>query len=223
MKQKETTRRKKALWRSAVVVVLILFMWVGGYAFLPSQGRHYNEESFHTGRTKLVERIYEPSLKATRMALFDLTANEDVTMLHCVRWHPLYGWMGASASVIECWETAPLHAGFCSLSHKSSEEDLFFVFGRLDSMDITSIKISLQCATYVGEERQEVWVEDCSRTSERTEWTEKDGHRYFVENFGLLSKEVDRPMKVVLTAYDAEGEEVSSVDATYQGTYVGLG
>lgn len=221
---KEVTRKRKALRRTAILLGMVVFLSaVGAYGFFPTQGWRYNEESYHTGRTHLVQRIYETSLKATRTALFDLTENENVTMLQCIRWHPLVGWADGGAAVVDCGDDVPLYAGHYILSHHGEDGQLLFVFGRVDDLDIESVKISLQYCTYIQAENRESWTEDGSRTSEIGDWKDKDGHRYFVENFGLLKWEDDSGMKIILTTYDKSGQELTSVDISQQGCMTRLG
>jgi hypothetical protein len=160
-------------------------------------------------------------LQAKHTALFDLTANEEVTMLHYLYWHPLYGWVGTRASVLECWEMEPLSASYLGLSYSGSEEDLFFVFGRVDRMEIASIKISLQSPTYLEGEQTQTWIEDASEVTTESEWTQKGGHCYFVKSVRPKNSELDFPIKVVLTAYDDKGQEVYFIEAV-QGIFFGL-
>lgn len=149
--KKERTRKQKAIRRMLILLSMIVFVSVTHlYAFFPFQARHYNEEMCYTGRTHLVQRLYEPSLNATKLALFDLTENENVTMLHCVRWHPLIGWNACFASVLDCGTLAPLYGGQYTVSHHGEDGKLFFVFGRVDDSNIASVKIKRADRDHAG-------------------------------------------------------------------------
>ena len=220
--KKERTRKQKALRRLALLLIMMVFASAAGlYGFFPAQGRLYNEETHHTGRTQLVQRLYDPSIKATKMALFDLTKNKNVTMLHCVRWHPLVGWMDSSAAVIDCSSDAPLYSGSFFLSDNGSEI-LLFVFGRVDEPSIVSIKISLQKSSYLQEEQREIWTEYKSYTLAAQNWKVKDGARYFVESIDMQKEDRDSPTRIMISAYDENGIELSSGEVT-QYTWTSLG
>lgn len=222
--KKERTRKQKAIRRTLIFLGMVVFVSVTHlYSFFPFQARYINEEMYYTDRTHLVQRLYEPSLNATKLALFDLTANEHATMLHCVRWHPLIGWEACFASVLDCGTLAPLYGGQYTVSHHGEDGKLFFVFGRVDDSNIASVKISLQYRTYLPEEQRELWTEELSRTSDSRNWKEQDGHRYFVENFGLLHWNHEYRQKVILTAYDINGQEVTMLDVSEQGCSTSLG
>lgn len=222
--KKDRTRKQKAIRRTLIFLGMVVFVSVTHlYAFFPFQARYINEEMYYTGRTHLVQRLYEPSLNATKLALFDLTENEHVTMLHCIRWHPLIGWNACFASVLDCATPARLYGGFYLLSHHRENGDILFVFGRVDDADITSIKIRRQCKTDLAGEQQEVWMENQSRTSDSRNWKEQNGHRYFVENFGLVNLNFSSRDKILLTAYDKNGQEVTTLDVNSQGCVTSLG
>jgi len=221
--KREYTRKRKALRRTAILVVMIvLASSVGLYGFSPAQGRHYNEESHHTGRTQLVQRLYNPSLIGTRMALFDLTKNENVLMLHYIRWHPLVGWMDSGAAVVDCGSDEPLYCGTYFLSSKDSD-NLSFVFGRVDEPRIVSLKISLQNSSYLENEDRVIWTEYDHFKLDVQSSKEKDGARYFIENFDMKRKNDDFPMRIMISACDENGVELFYTDATRYGTWTSLG
>ena len=221
--KREYTRKRKALRRTAILVVmLVLASSVGLYGFSPAQGRHYNEESHHTGRTQLVQRLYNPSLKGTRLALFDLTKNENVLMLHYICWHPLVGWMDGGAGVVECGSDEPLYCGTYFLADKDSEI-LLFVFGRVDEARIASLKISLQNSSYLENEDRVIWTEYDHFTLDAQSWKEKDGARYFVESFEMKQENDNFPMKIMISAYDENGVELVSRDITQYSSWASMG
>lgn len=220
--KRELTRKQKAIRRTVILIAMIFFASATGlYGFTPTQGRQYSEESYHTGATQLVQRFHEPSIKATKLALFDLTANEKVTMLNCVRWHPLVGWMDSSAAVIDCSSDAPLYGGTFYLSG-SDPETLLLIFGRVKDQRVVSIKISLQKQSGQIEGR-DIWTEYDTRTSVAQNWVEKDGARYFVESIDLKQEDSNSPMRIMIVAYDESGVELASVDASQYNCWASLG
>lgn len=225
LEKKERTRKQKAIRRTLILLGMLVFASVTHqYTFLPFQARLYNEDMFYTGRTHLIQRLYEPSLNATKTALFELTANEHATMLHLIRWHPLIGWEPCFAAVLDCGTPAPLYGGQYSISHHGEEGMLYFAFGRVDDSNVASVKISLHSVTYSTEkEQREIWTEDQSRTIGSQHFKEQDGHRYFVENFGLIAWNHGFAQKVILTAYDKNGQEVNKLDISSQRSGTGLG
>ena len=209
-REKLPSRKKRALRRSAVAVLILFcinfFMHIG--LLFPIQAIWQLQERGATGWTRVVTRDWVPEIHKTHLVY--LTENEDATLLGST-YLTVYGWIPCFGNVLDCSGNEPLYAG--AFYMHSDEDRVWYFFGRVDNPDIKTLTISVQADVYnqmsQAYDRREV------RQLTTTEFQEKNGHRYFlVRDDGTWDYEKDYSPRPVVIGYNDAGNEVTQADIT---------
>lgn len=222
-KAKLETRKHKAIRRMLIcLAVLVAFSTLHLYTFTPMQGVRYVEAQNRTGRTHVVTRMLPPRELHLWGTLFYLTANENAVLMSYVQFHPLVGWMNSLGAALDCSDSAPIHAGRCTMGH--DDGSAWYIFGRVDDLNIKQLVVSMESLSY-DDSGAEVRTELFRTAAEATEWTERGDERYYIVPLDD-SGWTDRDGGVtIFTAcgLNAGGKEIATQRADQQGASIMIG
>lgn len=210
-------RKRKIVGRGLLALMLLLAAQVLHlYAFLPTDTLRSVEADYNTGRTEIVHQVYRND-DAQRKWLVFLAGNEDAVILAHSRFHLRYGWDGIG-EVIDCsGASKPLYASAYRTPLKKdaaaeASRWLIRTFGRVEDPRIQTLEVRFLLSQANDETAEQVASEPICQRSERKEWTEHEGDRYFFIETEAL--DIPREQRVVqtLTALDAQGKVVADYE-----------
>lgn len=166
MKRKgKLTRRDKALFRGAVLLLLLaLYIAGGNYGLSPERTVRETEELLNCAPTEKLmdgEALSLPGIGRNRV---ELRGNGDVLLLLSTRWKPLSGWQRWGFDAVDCGGAEPV----CLAAHRfgREEERVLYFFGRIDFSEAAVLQVEVG---YEGEE----WVKKGEAESPRSTWLER--------------------------------------------------
>ena len=209
-KKRLSTRKRRALRRVLILLILVIASWaLGSYGYLPSDNLREMEEMQGVGRTEVLRRIWSPATDGWNRMVY-LSANENAVMLSGCFWNPFEGWTGSTYSVIDCSkEEKPVH----SLVHFEARDGKngkrvtnapLRTYGRVDdpAVEVIEVRVGIK---ETGKESREVAVQ----RSERKDWIELNGRAYFLMQTDRLEWEGPIFFEPMLRALDADGNVVA--------------
>lgn len=219
------TRRRRALKRLAVLLILVVFLSVFHlYAFLPGQAVWLSEEKCNTGPTEVVFRQWLPrcrAVKGTKPQLMYLSVKGDTALLTLTSYElriAQTGWNPTLMQNYDCAAGAAL-SGDAAFLYEGREVVGFL---RIGDPTVTEVEVSFQ-ALQEWQENTHTWkrTEVAALRTTAAEWTERDGYRY-----ALLAADIQEwPENTAfgaaylrVAAYDKEGRlraEYDSYDETW--------
>lgn len=120
--------------------------------------------------------------------------------------------MVSGAAVIDCLLKQRCTA-LCRHLAGSDSELLLLAFGRVNDQRIVSVKVSHQKQSGQIDGR-DLWTEYANRTLVAQDWKEKGGARYFTESIEIKQEARNSRMRIMISAYDGNGVELASIDAS---------
>lgn len=194
------TRRRRAIQRVALAAVLLLLIQhclsVGN--LLPIQAIYQVGQHQGIGWSWPVQRMAVPEIDRTR--LLYLTENENAVMLADTALSFL-GWSAYYGLALDCTTGEPMYAGYRSLMKGQTAVTCYF--GRIDQDDIASVAISIQEETY--RQGQVIRREVLRLTAGQEDLLTRDGRRFFLLQEVEPERDVERILRPVVLAYDADG------------------
>lgn len=199
-------RRKKALRRTALALVLFLLVWLTPfYHVTPGQAtRREAWDRMLEARAEVLETRYfwEGALYALQLS----RAGEDA-LLVLTQWNPLTGWGELSSSLTKAG--AELDLGFLTCSTEGM--GVLAAFGRVRSSEAASLVLSVQRSGV----QNGVWTTEPAFQSavlEASDFLHRDEGRYFLQ---LLPVEVNGSShwNVIVEARDGGGRSLVSLDS----------
>lgn len=198
MKRKKTypTRRRQALFWSAVVLVLLalLRLTTGDYALLPIQALRGLEEGHGFGRTEVLRR----SLDLREGQVDYLAVNEHVLVFANVE--PTWlGWELARRDVVDCGADTSL----CGTGERAC------ALGRAADDRIVTVEHTFWFAPWVdsGDNEGEPELYTCATGPD--DWYEWDGNRYFLLEYDSPGRGYYKGGRLI--GYDAAGHVLAEV------------
>lgn len=210
-KKRLTTRKRRALRRVLILLILVIASWVlGSYGYLPSDNLRELEEMQGVGRMEVLRRIWNPATDGWNRMVY-LSVNENAVMLSGCFWNPFEGWTGSTYSIIDCSkEEVPVHS-LIHLETRDGEDGKRITnapvrtYGRVDDPDVEVIELRLWI-TEDGRERRQIAVQ----RSERKDWMQLNGRTYFLMQTDRLEWEGPSVFfEPMLRALDADGNVVA--------------
>lgn len=207
--RKRTALRRIAVM-AAVLFVINFFMHIG--LLIPRQAIHEVEERNGTGWTRTVDRMWVPGIHNFHLAY--LTQNENVTLFSSA-YLTIVGWMPGFGSALDCRGGEPLYAGY-TMMHRD-ENEVWFLFGRVDYPEIDRVEISLCAEEYDSMSHAQTGRE--VRRITDVALREQSGRRYFlVKDSGEWDYDRDNQPRPWAVCYNAAGEEVYRLDIQHQNS-----
>lgn len=225
MKEKQVkyrSRREKAIRRAALLLALVLACLVlGNYNLSPRGGIRASEEVVHLGRTEVVRSIGSLGLKGSGLSRGYLCANENGMLFALIRYYWAYGWADYGFAALDCSGPEEVHGATYSVSKRREGEDnwRWFTFGRIDEADGALLRAEMGGYDETGL----VWLAAQTVDIPRSQWIQKDGRTYFLQELPRYEPEEGRAYRRVrLTLLDEAGN-ILYQDMVTQGGSTSLG
>lgn len=219
---KYRSRREKAVRRLALLLALVLVcLLLGNYNLSPRGGIRASEELVHLGPTEVVYPIGSLGLKGTGLSRGYLCANENGMLFALTRFYWAYGWMDYGFAVLDCSGPEGVHGGEYSIYKRREGEDnwRWFVFGRIDAKG----GALLQAEMGGYDETGEIWVTADRVDIPRSQWLQRDGHTYFLQELPQYAAEEGRAYRRVRLTLTDEAGNILYQDLVTQGGSTSLG
>ena len=205
-KSRVCTRKRLALrWiLLALVFLLAVNQLLGVCLLLPIQAAHRSADLQGIGRTHLVERRWEPELRAT--GLLYLMENENALLLTDTHFG-LLGWETERGAAVDCTGDAPLYVGQYDAAYQDRMVNCYF--GRVDDPTIELIELQIRAEPF-----DQANPELCSLTVGREAFIEQGNHAFFWIMEVLpweRNPEWNYGYPIIL-AYDAQGKVVAELN-----------
>lgn len=200
MKRSRVYTRKRLALRWILLALAFLLLanrLLGVCLLLPIQAAHRSAELQGIGRTRLVERHWEPELRAT--GLLYLMENENALLVTDTHFG-LLGWETERGSAVDCTGDAPLYVGQYHTACEGGTVN--YIFGRVDDPDIQRLEFEI----HSGENGENT---SCL-TSARSEWMTNGKYTYFLVRQGAEGAWGGLDLRQT-TAYDGAGRVVTTV------------
>ena len=215
MKKKyNRTRKRKALRRSIIAVLLILTaIFVSPFNFLPSQSLRLQEDDRLTGRTHITRYMLKLPMRPGAIALATLSESENAVVWCMHKYNLVLGWYPSSGTEADCSGDAPAVAADCWISRSKTDENGSVFIGRVMDDRIASVEIVVRVDHPTNPPSQEYICMARQDGFDRTDGPEtfclyaEDSHQYYTNPDGTILGIV--PM---IRCYDDAGEMIYSAE-----------
>ena len=218
MKEKKITTRRQKTLRRLPVLLLLLFIYVGlgGYGLLPTQAIRYSEERANTGPTAVIRELGQLPIPNTGINQAYLCANDGAMLIALCRFHLLSGWTDYGHTAMDCSDPAPIHVGSYSV-YKNPDtvpgNRAEYLYGRVDASAGALIRAQIG---YMGPGEEWICVETVDIPS--ADWFETDGGRWFIQPLPReLWEQADDPLSIRALLLDSQGTVLYDEPVVVQG------
>lgn len=196
MKKRYRSRKKKALLRGLLLVVLVTVLSLtNAVSFLPQQAAYRIAEIQNVAQPRILRSFYDHKLKVYRFARQYLMEGEEALILCAVGWDPFSGWYDRDWSAVRTQDGNGFHVGY--RGHQQGNAYSGYFYGRLDDERMSLVKLRWKDA------EKERWYEE--ELYEDAFFQGGNGKRYLLKESSFGAEDTRWFQHMTAYAYDETG------------------